>query len=287
MLRFLKQITSGEKGQVLPAVLALLVLGGLAIVPSLNYAATSLNAGRIIGEGVRGVYAADAGVEDALWSLENGISPPQQLSENINQMEITIQTEDKGTYTLYLGEMIEPGGHSDYLDVDGEIVWDEEAEAYKYTITVTWQPLPGAPVVHLEGVGARLPVGYEYQDYSSAEFPENLSTDDDNKLTQTLDASGAWLLNWDLKSSNPSVSGSNPEETQTFYITGEGNQEGDYAWVVASRTDVGAVGEITGNSYKITATATRPGDGRTTAKIVAEVIIETETTYIASWQILT
>ncbi|GAG72477.1 unnamed protein product [marine sediment metagenome] len=169
-----EQITSGEKGQVLPAVLALLVLGGLAIVPSLNYAATSLNAGRIINEGVRGVYAADAGVEDALWSLENGISPPQQLSENINQMEITIQTEDKGTYTLYLGEMIEPGGHSDYLDVDGEIVWDEEAEAYKYTITVTWQPLPGAPVVHLEGVGARLPVGYEYQQYSSAEFPEYL-----------------------------------------------------------------------------------------------------------------
>jgi len=287
MLRFLKQITSGEKGQVLPAVLALLVLGGLAIVPSLNYAATSLNAGRIIGEGVRGVYAAEAGVEDALWSLENGISPSQQLSENINQMEVTIQTEDKGTYTLYLGEMIEPGGHSDYLDVYGEIVWDEGAEAYKYIITVTWQPHTGTPVIHLVGVGARLPVGYEYQQYSSAMFPENLSTDDDNELTQTLDTSGAWLLNWDLKSSNPSVSEGNPVRTQTFYITGEGSLEGHYAWVVASRDDIGAVGEITGASYGITATATRPGDGRTTAKIVAEVIMEAETTYIVSWQILT
>ncbi len=286
MLRFLKQITSGEKGQVLPAVLALLVLGGLAIVPSLNYAATSLNAGRIISEGVRGVYAADAGVEDALWSLENGISPPQQLSENINQMEVTVQTEDKGTYTLYLGELIQPGEHSDHLSVDGEIVWDEGAEAYKYTITVTWQPLPGIPVIHLVEVGARLPVGYEYQQYSSAMFPENLSTDDDNELTQTLDTSGTWLLNWDLKSSNPSVSEGNPVQTQTFYITGEGSQEGHYGWVVASRTDIGAVGEITGNSYKITATATRPGDGRTTAKIVAEVMIG-ETTYIVSWQILT
>ncbi len=283
MLRFLKQITSSEKGQVLPAVLALLVLGGLAIVQSLNYAATSLNAGRIIGEGVRGVYAADAGVEDALWSLENGISPPQQLSENINQMEVTVQTEDKGTYTLYLGELIQAGEHSDYLDVDGEIVWDEGAEAYKYIITVTWQPGSGIPVIHLEEVGARLPVGYSYQTGSAAGFAENLSTAEPD---ETLDTGGAYLLNWELESPQPSVSEGNPVQTQTFYITGEGSQEGHYGWVVANRDDVGAVGEITGASYKITATATRPGDGRTTAKIVAEVMIG-ETTYIVSWQILT
>ncbi|MFQ6122709.1 MAG: hypothetical protein ACE5LA_06605, partial [Dehalococcoidales bacterium] len=69
MLSFWKKIISDEKGQVLATVLALLVLGGLAITPSLNYIATSLNAGRIIDEGVKGVYAADAGVENALWSL--------------------------------------------------------------------------------------------------------------------------------------------------------------------------------------------------------------------------
>ena len=287
MARFLKQMISSEKGQALPMVLALLVLGGLTIAPSLSYAGTSLNAGRILEESVRGVYAADAGVEDALWSLENGIPPPLQLLENINQMEVAIQTEDKGPYTLYLGELIEPGGHSDYLDISGNITWDEGAAAYKYTITVTWQPSSGTPVIHLEEVGARLPLGYEYQQYSSAMFPENLSTDDsEDKLTKTLDTSGVWLLNWDLKSSNPSVSEGNPVQTQTFYITGEGSQEGHYGWVVASRSDIGAVGEITGNSYKITAAATRPGDGRTTAKIVAEVMIG-ETTYIVSWQILT
>ncbi|GAG85332.1 unnamed protein product [marine sediment metagenome] len=94
------------------------------------------------------------------------------------------------------------------------------------------------------------------------------------------------MLNWELELPYPSVSGANPVQTQTFYIAGEGSQEGHYAWVVANRDDVGAVGEITGASYKITATATRPGDGRTTAKIVAEVMIA-ETTYIVSWQILT
>jgi hypothetical protein len=258
-----------------------LVFGGLVIAPSLSYAATSLNGSRILAEGVNGVYAADAGVEDALWCLGNGISPPQQLPENINQMEVAIQTEEKGIYTLYLGELIQPGEHSDYLGVDGEMMWDEEAEAYKYTITVTLQH---ESTIHLVEVGARIPVGYSYQSGSANSFAENLSTNDD-ELTQTLDTSGAWLLNWDFSSSNPSVSQENPVQPQTFYITGEGSQEGHYGWVAANRQDVGLVGEITGTSYKITATATRPGDGKTTAKIVADVMMA-ETTYIISWQIL-
>lgn len=282
MARFLKQMISSEKGQALPMVLALLVLGGLTIAPSLSYAGTSLNAGRILEESVRGVYAADAGVEDALWSLENGIPPPLQLLENINQMEVAIQTEDKGPYTLYLGELIEPGGHSDYLDVSGNITWDEGAAAYKYTITVIWQPNEGAPVIHLEEVGARLPIGYSYQSGSAAGFVDNLSTGEPDEI---VDALGAYLLNWELGSPLPNVSENNTVQTQTFYSTGAGELEGDYTWVVANRQDVGAVGEITGAKYRITATATRPGDGRTTAKIVADVMIGEVTTYIVSWQI--
>ncbi len=283
MVRLLKQILSSEKGQVLPVVLALLVIGGLTITPSLNYAATSLNAGRIIGEGVRGVYAADAGIEDTLWFLENGMSPSTQLLENINQMEVTMQTEEKGAYTLYLGELIQPGEHNDYLDVDGEMVWDEEAQAYKYIVTVTWQPEPGASTIHLVEVGARIPVGYSYQTGSTAGFAENLSTDEPDEL---IDALGAYLLNWELELPLPSVSEENPVQTQTFYITGEGSEEGHYAWVVANRDDIGAVGEITGASYRITATATRPESGETTAKIVAEAMIEDGgTIYILSWQI--
>ena len=281
MVRLLKQMISSEKGQVLPLVLALLVFGGLVIAPSLSYAATSLNGSRVLAEGVNGVYAADAGVEDALWCLRNGISPPQQLSENINQMEVAIQTEEKGTYTLYFGELIQPGEHNDYLDVDGEMMWDEEAEAYKYTITVIWQPESGTPVIHLKGVGARLPVGYSYQSGSAASFVDNLSTDE---LDETVDAGGAYLLNWEFGSPEPSVSENNPVQTQTFYITGEGSQEGDYTWVVASREDVGAIGEITGTVYRITTTATRSGDGRTTAKIVSDVMLG-EMIYILSWQI--
>jgi len=282
MVRLLRQMISSEKGQILPLVLALLVFGGLVIAPSLSYAATSLNSSRMLEERMNGVYAADAGVEDALWCLRNGISPSEQLSENINQMQVAIQTEEKGTYTLYFGELIQPGEHNDYLDVDGEVIWDEEAEAYKYTITVIWQPESGVPVIHLRGIGARLPIGYSYQSGSAAGFVDNLSADEPDEM---VDSVGAYLLDWEFGTPEPSVSQSNPVQTQTFYITGEGSQEGDYVWVLASREDIGAIGEITGTSYGITATATRPGDGKTTAKIVADVMIA-ETTYILSWQIL-
>jgi len=47
----------------LPIVLILLVVGGLLVAPSLDYAATSLNASRTLKQNLNGVYAADAGVE--------------------------------------------------------------------------------------------------------------------------------------------------------------------------------------------------------------------------------
>ena len=225
MIRFMKQIIDGEKGQALPITLALLVLGGLTIVPCLDYAATSLNAGQTIEEGVKGMYAAEAGVEDTLWRLENGILPLQQLPESINQMEVTVQTEEKGTYTLCLGELIEAGKHSNYLSVDGEMVWDEEAEAYKYTITVTWQSQSGTPVIHLTEVGARLPLGYSYQSGSAAGFADNLSTKEPDEV---LDTYGAYMFDWEFAQPYPTVSEVDPVKTQTFYITGDGIQEGDY-----------------------------------------------------------
>lgn len=278
MIRLLKQFLSSEKGQALPIVLGLLAIGGLTIAVSLNYTTTSLKGNQILEEDVRGIYAASAGVEHALWSLINDVTPLTQLSEDINQMAANIQVEDNGTRTIYLGELIEPGVHTDYLTVDVNIV--EEGEVYKFIITITSQQ---AEIIHLEQVGARIPVNYIYEPGSAAGFAENLSTDEPE---ETLDSNGAYLLNWELSPPYPSISQEDPEVTQTFYITGEGIQEDHYAWVVASRSDVGVVGEITGTSYKITATALRPGDSRATAKIVADIIVEDETTiHIMSWQI--
>lgn len=278
MIKLLKQLISSQKGQALPIILALLVLGGLMIAPSLNYMATTLNHGRIIDKGINGIYAADAGVENALWCLTDNVSPPTQLAETINQMEVAIQTEYKEVYTVYFGELVQAGSHSQHLSVSGEI--EPDGEAYKYTITVTREG--GSTVIHLTEVGAKLPVDYSYQPDSAAGFANNLSTAEPDKVQ---DASGAWMLNWEFDSPYPSVSVSEPVKTQTFYITGEGSQDGHYTWVVANRSDIGEVGEIKGKLYIITATATQLQDGGITAKIVADVLMDGEVAHIVSWQI--
>ena len=290
MARLWQQIMKGEKGQALPAVLVLLVLGGLLIAPCLSYASTSLNAGQIVEKNVRGVYAADAGIEDALWKLKNDLPISESYllpGEPVNQMQVAIEPPvNKGIYALYFGGLLEVSkNHYDWLAVEGEMI--EEAEAYKYTITVTWQPKAGKegkPTIKLKEVGVRLPVGYSYQSDSADSFGDNLSRDEPD---DTLDGAGAQMLNWELPTPRPEVSDEDPTATQTFYVTGEGGLEGDYAWVMAAEGDIRVVSEATGTLYRITATATRPGDGEITAIVMADAIFHegTEEICIILWQI--
>jgi hypothetical protein len=254
------------------------------IAPALNHVSTSLNAGKMVEENVKGVYAAEAGVEDVLWQLINdppAFYPyPYQLPENVNQMEVEVETEDKGTYTFYYGELIEAEQHYDWLGVD--MVQEEEEGAYKCTITATWSATPGSPSIKLEEIGMRLPIGYEYVEESADDFEENLSTDEPD-ITQ--DWAGAYMVNWEMSSPRPEVSEGTPIQTQTFYITGEGELEGDYACVEAQSQDIGQLGEFTGTFYGITSTATHPESGATT--VVADVVVDEtdDKIYIVRWQV--
>jgi len=285
MARLWQQIRKSEQGQALPIVLVLLVLGGLLVTPSLDYAATSLNASMIVKQNMRGVYAADAGVEHVLWAVRNSVDPlPEQLPENVNQLEVAIETENMGNYALYYGGFVETGGHYDYLAIDKEIAWIEEEEAYRYTITVIWQPDIGYETIHLREVGVRLPIGYSYQTDSAASFVDNLSIEEPD---DTLDGAGAHMLGWVFRPPRPAVTKNNPIETQAFYITGEGELEDDYAWIQSVPEVIDVVSEVSGTLYSITATATRPGDGEVMAEVTADVLwySETEEMHIILWHI--
>ena len=274
MLRFLKQINS-ERGQALVIVLVLLVLAGLMIMPTLGHAANTMISVRTIEKNVNGLYAAEAGVKYALCNLES-----VNLTENINQMEVTVVVvEAEAPFVLYSGELIQGKEQSNWVSVDSEIIVGETTP-YEYKIIVTWQAEDGAEVIHLKEVGGKLPLGYIYQPESAADFANNLSTKEPDE--------GAYMLNWDLEPSLPFVSENNTERSQTFYITGEGNLEGYYAWVLAGVT--GKVSEIRGTLYTITATAICPESGEPTGIIVCDVLVEQEdgtdgTKNIISWQV--
>jgi len=72
MKKALKKLVKEEGGQVFLLTLALLIVGGLVLTPLLNYMSTGLNAGSLFKEATDELYAADAGVEDAIWQIQQG-----------------------------------------------------------------------------------------------------------------------------------------------------------------------------------------------------------------------
>jgi predicted acyltransferase (DUF342 family)/uncharacterized protein (UPF0333 family) len=67
-----KKIIMEQKGQALVAVLILLAIGGLLMVPTLGYVSTSLKAHQVSETKTMELYAADSGVEDAIYWLIQG-----------------------------------------------------------------------------------------------------------------------------------------------------------------------------------------------------------------------
>jgi hypothetical protein len=60
-----------EAGQTLPMALLLLLLGAAAIIPTLSLATTNLKATSSVNQHTQELYAADAGINDALWYLQS------------------------------------------------------------------------------------------------------------------------------------------------------------------------------------------------------------------------
>jgi len=281
MKKLLNRIVIGEKGQALPIILCLLAIGGLTIAVSVNYATTSIKSCGIVREDMRAVYAAGAGVKYNLWALQEDVATANETPGNINQMAVSMQTEDMGDFTLYLDDLIEPepGVHTDWVNVlsNIELVGGTTSN---YTISIS-RGEGASGNIRLIEVGAVLPHDYTYVTDSPSSFPENLSTNnpDNTGYTSYGAAWVKWL--WDT-GQGPLITGNH---TQGLYIDGIGNTEGAYAWIVAQSNDVGMVGEISGTLYRITSTAIRPQDGVVSSEIVAEAIIMGGTSYIFSWQV--
>jgi hypothetical protein len=72
-MKLLKEINKEESGQTFILVLIMLLLGGLIIASLLGYMSTGLTAGQICKVRMDELYAADSGVEDALWQIVQNV----------------------------------------------------------------------------------------------------------------------------------------------------------------------------------------------------------------------
>lgn len=277
-----QKIKNNQKGFALPAVLALLVVGGLIIVPSLNYAATVIKTSQVIQKGVKGIYAADSGIEYAIWEMKKGIAPSTQLPELMNGLEVSLAIDDHDTqtYTLYMGTFVQTSGHFSYLRVSGNLVWvGSPVNAWQYTITVERQ---ASPTIFLEEVGARLPDGFTYVAHSAQGFSDNLSMGE----PRIIQNGPVCMVNWgDPTGLHIKIDNAHPVGTQTFYVTGPNGPGGEYAWVVAQPDSIDIVGEISGTLYRIISTATDPATHSITGQVTADIMVIAGEPEIISWQV--
>jgi len=284
MERQLMKVIKGERGQALPIVLILLVFGGLIIAPCLSYATTSLNSGQVIEKSLNGLYAADVGIEDALWKLRN--NPPTSYPysyqlPSVNGLSVTVLMEE---ITMLYGILVgSPGVHSDWLQVDGSMTYNEDLDVYFYIVTVTNK---SHSTIMIDEILVKLPGNFEYISGStSGDF-----TTDDPQIKSDPDM-GITLV-WDFQPPRPSMEGApDPEHgtysiaTQSFQLNGPPNYSGggDYVWVVATDVDIGCVGEA--NAYKITAQAKDGETVVTTVEAGALKNSDTGTVLVACWEI--
>lgn len=104
----MKALIKGEKGYVLIAALIVLLVLGLISGPLLSYMVSGLKAGHVFETGTDELYAADAGVQDAMWKIQNGIglcesSPTSHyIMSDVNgrSVDVTVTLTDNVTGML-------------------------------------------------------------------------------------------------------------------------------------------------------------------------------------------
>ena len=124
MKTIVKRLARDEKGAALVMVLILLLISGLIIGPLLSYMGTGLITGKVYETRTDELYAADAGVEDAIWKIQHGETPvcaayrswtyPSPLDPPIivngKRVEVTIEYQDDGSFKITSTAITDDGG---------------------------------------------------------------------------------------------------------------------------------------------------------------------------------
>ncbi len=98
MRKMLTHLGKNESGQgALAMVLLLLMLGAVILTPLLVSMSTGVKSGQVYESKMQEFYAAEAGVEDAIWKIKDrNLSASYSLGEEINDRNVTVTIEDNG-----------------------------------------------------------------------------------------------------------------------------------------------------------------------------------------------
>ncbi len=157
-MKLLNQIIEREEGLALPAVLVLLLLGGLITTPLLTYMSAGIKTGQVYEGRMYEIYAADAGVEDAFHKLFNydstlmGLDPQDSYSYNLPSevnglpVGVTVTKLDLLEGVIDPDEYKEDQPHEGWINFDAPVQVEKTADYVEYSCNITF---------HYEGTGSR------------------------------------------------------------------------------------------------------------------------------------
>jgi len=261
-----------QKGYVLPLALIVLTVGTLFIVPFLQHAHAGLNAARRSDRLNAERYAADAGIEDAIWRLKvnkdgftDSVTPDNPLisySITVNGIEVFI--------TVEVPQVPEPeplpekqtGQHLNLRKIANKN-WIQPSTVNTITYTIELYNY-GTNAMHIDEIGDIIPMSFTYVNGSSS----GITTDDP---TITWD-NNRHVLTWYFTGDKPKLA-SGETRVQTFEasVTPPPGIYYDEAWTVYDPASVGKVptgptAPIAVAIYEITSQA-----GRVTVQAAASV----------------
>jgi hypothetical protein len=167
-----KRLIRDEKGAALAMALILLLIGGLITAPLLSYMGTGLLAGEVYEARTAELYAVDAGVEDAVWKIQNSDgylpcspgSPPRNYTitdMNGKNVDITITsvafypgtTNMTGTYRIESTTTGNGSGTQIEAYIDGVNIYGDYGDILGQVLTCQEEIVlkPGTEVYPPEG----------------------------------------------------------------------------------------------------------------------------------------
>jgi hypothetical protein len=140
----MKNLVRDEKGAALILALILLLVGGLMTAALLNHMGSGILLGEVHERRTAELYAADAGVEEAIWKIQQGeigvcpaqpIEPPFNI--NVNDKSVTVYVEydlDTGMYRLASVAITDGDGDGGVAAIDSSTTVEAYVEAMAFDL---------------------------------------------------------------------------------------------------------------------------------------------------------
>lgn len=277
----LHKLVKNEKGQTLIIVVLLMLVAALVIAPMLSHVSSGLKSGvEVFEEKMYGQYAADSGVEDALYRIQ--LSDPNMPDEwdgpwvdddaynaeyaysltdpvNGNNVDVTIRPQ-------WVLEGLEepPSGMTPHagMVVVGDTVGEEDGNGlFQISINIT----EDSKTLHVETVGAWLPGDFTYVEDSG-----NLGDDpgapyymENPEITPHR---GGTAVVWHWSSNRPKfeeLPGEEFKKVVTFQFTPQGTPVSAFSWVRIQSEDISLSWDVDLKFYQIESVATDADTGET------------------------